>query len=271
MNRNNNFFCDIVNATRICNAFELTLSKALRLKMRVNRQTVTRKPRKADGFCVTRDSIVEHLEKFLNLDLARSSAGKDVRAVQEELRTDILSLLDGASPKSLWDVLIEIVEKVEAMRIPAILAVSPWEPQARKAFSDNNGACNVSGPFEIRGERFFFVDGPDTKPASREYVYWTLYQSLKTGSFPRLRKCPWCPKFFVAKDPKRKFCSDRCKDNYNNKRRAMVGYFTGKKRERRQKAIERAERLLKSGLSIGAVHAKTGFSLNALHRTGLIP
>src|SRR5438094_2576345 len=117
-------------------SFELTLLRGLGLKMRVNRKAVTRKSRKAGGLRVTQDTIVESLAKFLNIDLARTRTGKDHQVIQHELRTDILRLMDGAPAESLWEVLIKIVEKIEAMKITSILGVAPREREVRKAFLD---------------------------------------------------------------------------------------------------------------------------------------
>jgi hypothetical protein len=231
--------------------------------MRVNK-TVTGPPPAFTDFRATQDAVVEAIAALLNQNV--TGEAKDL---QDELRADILNVLGIASAKSALPAMIEVAKKIDTMEISNYLGVWRWESQSRKFLSENRGVVIVSEPFEIRGEKLFFFESPRAEPGSREYVYWMIYQSLKTAAFCRLRKCPGCPRFFVAKDTKRKYCSDRCKDSYNNKRRG-AGYFTERKRERRQMAVERAGRLLKSGIAVGAVQAKTGLSLTSLRRAGLI-
>jgi hypothetical protein len=94
--------------------------------------------------------------------------------------------------------------------------------------------------------------------------------TLRSGEFPRLRKCPRCPKFFVAKDLKRKFCSDRCKDEHHTERRKKERYSTKLWQTKRERALARAGDLLKRGEPLAQVSRKTKLTEGILRSNGLI-
>jgi hypothetical protein len=41
-------------------------------------------------------------------------------------------------------------------------------------------------------------------------LYGEIIDALERGYFGRLRRCRECPKFFVAEDPRQKFCTPAC-------------------------------------------------------------
>jgi len=47
---------------------------------------------------------------------------------------------------------------------------------------------------------------------------------------------PRCQKFYVPKDLKRKFCSDRCTDEHYKERGNKEGYFTNLAKQKEQRA-----------------------------------
>src|SRR5439155_23557373 len=101
-------------------------------------------------------------------------------------------------------------------------------------------------------------------------VYWLLFDALRNGEFSRFKKCLKCPKFFVPKDLKRKFCSDRCKDESHKGRRKEERYFTKNWQKKRNNALSRAEELLKKGEPSWRVCKKTKLTRRILRRNGLI-
>src|SRR5207247_8385165 len=116
---------------------------------------------------------------------------------------------------------------------------------------------------EIAGEKLFVYEIPKSRSLRKDF-YWIVYQSFRTGEFSQLRKCIYCTKLLVLKDPRRKYCSIKCKDTYNNTRRTGEGYFAHKQKEKRADILEKAKSLLKSGNSKMVVQEKTGLSLRAV-------
>lgn len=184
----------------------------------------------------------------------------------DELRADILSVLDG---KSAEHALRQIIRKIEAMNLTSYLGIWRWESKTRQFLSKPPPICNVSGPFEVKGEKLFLFDTLKTN-SLRETMYWTLYQSLKAGEFLRLRKCLHCPEIFVPKDLKREFCSNSCKDTYNNERRKREGYFTDLWRMKRKNALARARALLREGKPLRFIEKETGLTRRILEREKLV-
>jgi hypothetical protein len=58
-----------------------------------------------------------------------------------------------------------------------------------------------------------------------DFLYSVLGAALLDGSINRLKMCPNCEKFLIAKDRKRRWCSNQCKDNFHNERRLRDGTF----------------------------------------------
>jgi len=73
---------------------------------------------------------------------------------------------------------------------------------------------------------------------TKELLYTILGAALVDGTLNRLRVCLQCGKYVVVKHGRRKFCpnSNKCKDDYNNKRRLAEGYFRQNRRLRLAKA-----------------------------------
>jgi len=66
--------------------------------------------------------------------------------------------------------------------------------------------------------RFVILTRPDAK-TPRELLYVTLGAALMNGTLDRLKRCKLCGKWIAGKNAGRKFCSTRCKDNFNNEQR----------------------------------------------------
>jgi predicted nucleic acid-binding Zn ribbon protein len=59
----------------------------------------------------------------------------------------------------------------------------------------------------------------------KELLYVTLGAALMDGTLDRLKRCKRCGKWIAGKTTGRKFCSSRCKDNFNNEQRRADGTF----------------------------------------------
>ena len=104
------------------------------------------------------------------------------------------------------------------------------------------------------------------------YYYPIIGDVLQSGELLYLRSCPECQKFFVAEDLRREFCSDQCRNDYNNRQRLEAGYFSELRRKKRQRELGEARRLSKKGKSPEeVVSAIPGLTIRILRREGLAP
>jgi len=214
--------------------------------------------------------VLARRQRLADLEGAEGAFSLDVR---NELRADVLSIVESKEPATTGASLRSVVSKIEKMNLTSFLGVWRWESKTRDFLSNfpMQGFCILGDPFKVNGTRFFTFETPGDKSV-REFFYWLLYQTLKSGEFSRLRKCPNCSNFYIAKDLKRKFCSAKCKDDYYNETRKKDGYFTKAWRRRRRKALNKAKRLLKEkgSAQVARVAKETGLTVRILKREGLI-
>jgi len=110
----------------------------------------------------------------------------------------------------------------------------------------------------------------ETSSDTEERVYWDLIGAFRSREFSLLKSCPQCQNFFVADDPRRDFCSDECRNTYNNKQRLGEGYFKELRRKKRTLELKTAKRLLAEGKSLKQVVEKTGLSERVLKRERIL-
>jgi hypothetical protein len=82
--------------------------------------------------------------------------------------------------------------------------------------------------------------------------------------------CPKCENYFLAEDLKRRFCSQRCKDEFFNVEKAKVGYFKANREKKSKERLNKARELLKKGRSEQFVMRELRLTRKALERAGLI-
>jgi hypothetical protein len=95
----------------------------------------------------------------------------------------------------------------------------------------------------LRGEKFIVCRDFSYANSFRELFYGIIAESLENGTFAKLRMCLRCRTVFVAADLKRKFCRDRCKDEFHNTRRLADGYFRNNREKRKNGERAKARRL----------------------------
>lgn len=78
-------------------------------------------------------------------------------------------------------------------------------------------------------------------------LYDIILSAFANGSFSFLRNCPWCKKFFIAKDLKRMFCSEGCKVNFHNRCRLEDGYFRKRRADMKEKLEKQREKKEREG------------------------
>jgi hypothetical protein len=161
-------------------------------------------------------------EKADNLDT--------LRAIQLELKTDVDRLLDpppvppkysGLSPAEYW--LNHIVEKINAIDFIPGRFVTRWTHTLKK------------GVLRLGVEKFWVGDYPGMD-GTRDHAYWALYETLRSGDFSMLRRCPSCRKYFVTQRTIQQCCSRSCNTEYQNKRTGPI-----RTRNYRARKAERAK------------------------------
>jgi hypothetical protein len=152
------------------------------------------------------------------------------------------------------------------------------EPIAGTERKETNPARGLLAPERrittVVGEKFIVAKQPSAHAkSSRELLYGIIADSLENGGFNRLRMCRECSKFFLGLDLKRKFCRDRCKDQFFNSKKAKEGKFKEYRQQRAKRnraQLKKARRLFFEGKSVASVIEDTGLSRRILEREGLL-
>ena len=148
------------------------------------------------------------------------------------------------------------------------------EPVPGTERKKSNPTMRLLGPERrittIVGEKFIVARQLSHAKSFRELLYGTIAESLENGSFTKLRMCPQCGTFFVGEDLKRKFCGDRCKDQFFNSKKAKEGKFKQYRQQSKGALLAKARRLLNEGKSKAYVTEETGLSQRALERAGIV-
>ena len=200
--------------------------------------------------------------------LARLIGQDECKAALGRLKKDVLSIIDATEPADMEANCRAVVKKIEGMDIKPSLGVYRWKSKAREWISSFHN-MSLGKPFDVNGIKLFTFESPQPL-LLEEIFYWNLFIVLRNGEFERLRKCPNCHIFHAAEDLKRKFCSNHCKDEYNNRSRRREGYFTDLWRKKRELALKRAKSLLQRGVPPGRVCQQTKLTARILRKNGLL-
>jgi hypothetical protein len=215
----------------------------------------------------------------------------EAQRLRDQLVKDLLPLIDGdAGEGQPWRHLDHLVDKISGMGLQPKWRIDPGEKRVHEAqFQLTPGKLRyVAGTEREVTNRAFRHLGPDqrilllhrtkwiirrwypdTAPA-RERLYWAIISALENGELARLRRCPKCETYFLAEDLKRRFCSQRCKDEFFNLEKAKTGYFKANRKERKKQRLNEARKLLKKGKSRQFVMEELGITRKALEKAGLI-
>lgn len=164
-----------------------------------------------------------------------------LQMLQEVMREDLAKILEprsiplGASvpwkdisPAGFW--LFSLVQKIDRMQLRSGRRVIPVR-DLRRDFHP------FAQPLELDTEELAVVES-GWGATAEENLYKILDSALRDRSFQSLKQCPTCGCFFIARDPRKRFHTKRCKDDFHNRRRQDEGYFAEKQRDRRRKKKE---------------------------------
>ena len=191
------------------------------------------------------DTTINRLVNFLNFNFEQGSENrlKDARfnfcelrapdgriagrRLQEEIRVDLIPLIQ---PQLGLDCLDSLLAKISRLNLHF-----RWYAES----TQHQESMRFLGPerklLKLGGKKFVVCRQLSTFESFRELFYGVIVESLENGSFSRFRICPECGKFFLALDPKRRFCENRkCKDDFHNSVRLQSGYFKENRKRRRQ-------------------------------------
>jgi hypothetical protein len=207
----------------------------------------------------------------------------EARQLKDEFIKDLSALISGEG-KRPWKDLDDLVDKISGLGLRPKLRLDPGEKMVHEAQFQltpgkfrhvigtqrkvTNPAYRHLGP----NQRILVLHGtkwivrrwyPESAPV-RERLYWTISNALENGELAGLRMCPTCKIFFLAADLRRRFCSQRCKDEFFNLEKAKTGYFKANRKERKKQRLNAARKLLDKGESEDSVMEQLGLTRKAL-------
>ena len=223
----------------------------------------------------------------------RFPARQKAEQLQRRLKEDLLPIIAPTArpePVEAYKLVNRLVEKINKMNlklewavVPAeydfigggprgkdldLLELEPEEAREKK----RQYLAPMQKPLEMLGARWIVSERASLIESKNlmDYFYWTIINAMEHGELSKLKVCGECHNFFVQSDARQEFCSDKCRTNFNNKRRLAEGYFTAKRRENQRRELAKARRLLKDGKSPEEVAKHTRLSLRLLKREGLL-
>lgn len=202
------------------------------------------------------------LADFLNAKLKRNDLCNFDNEIQDEIRTLLTPVVSPVSPSHV-DQCGRSLETL-VRRINRLDFKFRWESFPAGHLRHRGKVLKVGQTSWVVEERLAVAD-----PSGRD-IYADIASFLVSGEFSRLRLCPYCQKFFVAKQLRQKFCTHRCKDKFHNKQRLESGYFRENRHKKRKPKLKRACTLLREGKPMEDVVKETGLSLRILRRAGLV-
>jgi hypothetical protein len=181
-------------------------------------------------------SIFERLLRAMTFGEGdRKQALKDL---QQELRTNILELLDPSS--SPMSTLNKLVKRINELRLTTFRSVV--SPAERKEHENQFRIVDVIKVRPPKGQKrgrqspevksFALVDHANNESVAESF-YRILDEALCANTVSRIRNCLGCGRFFLRVGQRLTYCSDACQVAFNNKRRTESGYFKDKMQERR--------------------------------------
>lgn len=211
---------------------------------------------------------------FLNtLALDISARPGLAKRLYDELRRDLLPIIAPQREyrkREAQYVLRELVRKIDWMNFT----------YRRKLIHEADNYGRKPELYPVRLEPRYPILGHKWRVLSRASssnvgpLYSSLYEAvievIETGELSLLKLCSVCQKFFTQLHGRQSFCSDRCRNEFNNRRRLDSGYFNKLRWDKRRRDIAKAKRLLQEGKSVNKVSAQLGLSLRILRKESLI-
>jgi hypothetical protein len=208
--------------------------------------------------------------RFLNSDDAPFPKAKELR---KEILGDILPIISPERKlqrEEVQSLLERLLEKINSLNLRPEWQAARFRPGDPKPV--------WGGTAKIQGYRWAIIRAAKLPPGPtdrqmRDVFYMFIAAALETGKLTELRKCEACNKIFAIDDPRRKFCSDKCRIAFNNEHRLQAGYFSDLRKRKRRIALVRVGKLLGEGKSPEdalKLVKNTGLSLGLLKRAGLV-
>lgn len=201
------------------------------------------------------------------------------KRVRQEIIQEVSSVLEALrDPSGSPRPLMELVDKINTLGLKGDWTVL----QAAPLRVSEDGVIPVGARVLRIGGKRWLVDssfrysantlGPWSYRLVRQMFYQPLISALETGEFKRLRRCKWreCQKFFVAEDLRQEFCSDQCRNTFNNKKRLKEGWFTEQRQKKRKRVLALARRLLRESKPLKEIMKASRLSERILRKAGLI-
>jgi len=174
-----------------------------------------------------------HVHEFMYWKANTQEGIEEAKHLQSEILDDITPIVPPAKAderKKAYDLLEGLVQKINEIGLIPEWGVEPvgstWvqvgDPE-RQEYDleriDSSGAKDTNrdlgprqGVLGVLGYEWVVNTRVSLRhaPSLRDRLYWNIIDALESGELSRLRRCLNCGKFFVAEDPRQKFCTPGC-------------------------------------------------------------
>ena len=224
----------------------------------------------------------------MELGRERPNWRSKAKAVQRELKQDLMTIVTAAEKTSLFDeqqyksFASELFEKLRRVNQqssqisgfpskPLIGAVKTIKNQRRRYWEISSGFCSKDGgAILLGGQKYSFCWIPSD--TLWDVTYFHLAGAIEVGCLGDLKLCRQCRQLYLRNKDNQKFCSHPCKHAWNNQWRRESkdekgsNVFQQYRKQRRKNDLKKALRLLGEGKSISRIVEETKLTLRMLKK-----
>lgn len=206
------------------------------------------------------DSIdLERLnEKFFLLRFDNEAQAKELQA---EIQRDLLPIISPVKmpdAAEAYELIHRLVQKINKMDLRPIWVVTPVDYDFYWYNKDLKTGKRILHArkkpplvtikwgkiLKILNARWIIHVAPERIPlrSLRDYFYGVILSTLEDGELSTFRRCSECKKFFIAEDPKCKYCSTKCAEAADRRSAAKkrVPKYRQEKRKKKEKEARQA-------------------------------
>ena len=210
---------------------------------------------------------------------------REARRLQEELKSILFPIVAPErqlSREEAYEELGELINRINRRGVRPKWWVFPSTHDAanKTATSVNNKAVGKSREHylvgfptrqvKLLGYSWAISLDFDETSSLGDIFYEFIIDALRMDELSWLKLCRECYQFFIQSDSRQRFCSERCRIEFNNKQRLGSAYFSERRRKQRKRDLNKARKLFRVGKSLEEVSAETKLSSRVLKREGLL-
>jgi hypothetical protein len=164
-------------------------------------------------------SPTERVLAFLNWKYVKNSREE---WFQELVLSDLLPVIEpGQDPQNLQSALFKLISAINEKKLQPRWVITP--AAIKKRWRPGERVIRIQNTRWVLSKVSFASDNFDA-------MYLDIISSLERGEFGKIRRCPECRIFFLAKNFTRKFCSPECYAQ-NDRKRALNRVKNSRKKQ----------------------------------------